>query len=304
MSTKNSAACLDNCKYPITIIQPHPKHVTELRNLWKEAFGDSDEFLDLFFSTAFAPERCLCILSENKIAAALYWFECEYEKHPLAYIYAVATAKVYRGQGFCQQLLKATHSLLKQQGYIGALLVPGSEALFDFYKKAGYQTTCCHHTYRFDLSTSKKENSATPQTASMVSLKAASNASIKELSALEYASLRKNFLPAKSILQEKENISFLQTQLKFYTGENFLAAVYILEETVHCPEFLYTNVFSTKNIQPDNPHVQIQMEQLLSYLNCTNGVFCLPGGTSPFAMYYPLNDSIQKAPQYFAFAYN
>ena len=29
-----------------------------LRELWKKAFGDTDEFLDLFFSTAYSPDRC------------------------------------------------------------------------------------------------------------------------------------------------------------------------------------------------------------------------------------------------------
>ena len=38
------------------IIKPPSKEeIPQLRTLWQEAFGDSDAFLDIFFSNAFAP---------------------------------------------------------------------------------------------------------------------------------------------------------------------------------------------------------------------------------------------------------
>ena len=295
---------------PIQIIHPQPKHIASLRILWKEAFGDTDAFLDVFFSTAFAPERCLCILIKNNITAALYWFECEYSNHPLAYIYAVATAKAYRGRGLCRQLLAATHSTLTQQGYIGALLVPGNETLFDFYKKAGYQTTCYRHIYQYNQNAGVAYASTMNQaflashTGHAQSISDTSTFLVKQISATEYASLRKNFLPPDSVFQEKETIAFLQTQLKFYSGENFLAAVAITEQKLYCPELLYTDtIVSSKNIRSGNSINHDLMSQLLSYFGCINGIFCSPGGNSPFAMYYSLNTTI-KAPKYFAFAFD
>ena len=76
-----------------------------LIDLWKEAFGDSDAFLDDFDRTAFSPERYCAIIIESEVVSALYFFDCEYEGGRLAYIYAVATAKDYRGQGLCRKLL-------------------------------------------------------------------------------------------------------------------------------------------------------------------------------------------------------
>ena len=35
-----------------------------------EAFGDSDEFLDGYFDTAYATDRCRCITENGRIAAA------------------------------------------------------------------------------------------------------------------------------------------------------------------------------------------------------------------------------------------
>lgn len=304
----------NKCNTPFQILHPETVHITGLRTLWKEAFGDEDTFLDLFFSTAFAPERCLCILIENNVAAALYWFQCEYSNQPLAYIYAVATAKVYRGRGLCQQLLTATHSTLKRQGYVGAVLVPGSETLFDFYKKTGYQTACYRNTYHYDLHTCMaqapivNQTFSANQTSDMPSLSAASIFPMKEISATEHAALRKDFLPLDSILQEKENLAFLQTQLKFYSGENFLIAVTIIDQgqTLYCPELLYTDTTAilSNDSLPDNYCRQDLMDYLLSYFGCNHGIFCTPGGDSPFAMYYPLNNSTDKKPHYFAFAFD
>ena len=63
--------------------------ISSLRRLWKEAFGDTDEFLDAFFSTGFSPDRCRSITMEGETAAAAYWLPCVCQGQPFAYIYAV-----------------------------------------------------------------------------------------------------------------------------------------------------------------------------------------------------------------------
>ena len=60
------------------IKQPGKENIPQLRKLWKEAFGDTDAFLDLFFGTAFSKERSLCAVDGDSVAAALYWLDCEY----------------------------------------------------------------------------------------------------------------------------------------------------------------------------------------------------------------------------------
>ena len=69
----------------MNINHPISEQIPQLRILWKEAFGDSDNFLDIFYSTAFSPERCLCATIGCELAAMAYWFDCE----DYAYIYAV-----------------------------------------------------------------------------------------------------------------------------------------------------------------------------------------------------------------------
>ena len=47
------------------IKSPETRHIPQLRQLWKEAFGDTDDFLDVFFSVAFAPERSRCVILDG-----------------------------------------------------------------------------------------------------------------------------------------------------------------------------------------------------------------------------------------------
>ena len=56
------------------IDHPTSGEISGLRQLWKEAFGDTAGFLDAFFSTGFSPERCLYAGEGGTVAAALYWF--------------------------------------------------------------------------------------------------------------------------------------------------------------------------------------------------------------------------------------
>ena len=43
----------------MTVDYPAAGQISGLRALWKEAFGDSDVFLDAFFAHGFSPSRCL-----------------------------------------------------------------------------------------------------------------------------------------------------------------------------------------------------------------------------------------------------
>lgn len=188
----------------MTIDYPAEGSTHQLRGLWKEAFGDEDAFLDAFFDTGFSPDRCRCVTLDGQIAAALYWFDCSWEGRPLAYLYAVATGKPYRGQGLCRRLMANTHEHLKYLGYTGAVLVPGEPSLFDFYGKMDYKAFgpvedfSCH-----------AEEPPVP---------------LRKIEAGEYARLRRLRLPPGSILQEGELLTFLDALGEFYAGEEFLMA--------------------------------------------------------------------------------
>lgn len=251
------------------ISNPLTEQFSELRPLWKEAFGDSDDFLDTFEKTAFSKNRCLYVTIKDEIAAALYWFDCQYQEKPVAYLYAIATAEKFRGQGICHKLMEYTHDLLHKQHYAGALLVPGSQELFRFYEDMGYQT--CSYIREFSC------------------ISASDSVPITPIDKAEYAKLRQQFLPEYGVMQENENLDFLETQANFYAGEDFLLTLCKDENKFQGIELLGNETAASG---------------ILTALGYQNGTFRTPGTEKPFAMYLPLVESNLSAPSYFGLAFD
>ena len=238
---------------------PAPEQTDGLRALWKEAFGDTDAFLDHFWDTAFAFDRCRCITVNGEVAAALYWLDCRCDGVPMAYIYAVATAKAHRGSGLCRLLMADTHAHLKNLGYAGCILVPGSEELFAMYGKMGYAPFGGMDT---------------------VACTAGSPITLREVTAEEYGSLRKAYLPDHGVWQE--GLPFLATYAKLYAGDDFICArvddwgLELLGNTAAAPG-------------------------ILGALGKETGTFRI-AGSAPFAMFCPLSST--PAPGYFGIAFD
>ncbi len=261
-------------KTKLHISHPLPSQICELRKLWKDTFGDSDAFLDLFEETAFSPKRCRCVVINDKVVAALYWFDCEFQENTIAYIYAVATEKEFRGQGICHALMKDTHKHLKENGYVGAILSPANDHLFDFYEKMGYKT--CAHTSELVF----KEDSLYAFDKKDISL--------RKITKEEFAKLRRDFLPKDAVLQEKENLAFLEKQADFFTGNKFLLTAQKKESHLQGIEFL-----GDTSLIPS----------ILKYLGCTSGHFRTTGNEKPFGMYLSFKD-IGSIPSYIGFIFD
>ena len=189
---------------------PSAEQIPQLRNLWKEAFGDTDAFLDAFFHTAFSPRRCRCITEEGMAKSVLYWFEVTCDDQRYAYLYAVATAAECRGRGLFSMLLEDTKRVLQSEGYAGILLVPQSEPLARMYEKFGFTVCTLNQEY-----TVRAGEAATP---------------LREIGAQEYVKLRRRMLPAGSVLQEGVTLDFLATQYHFWAGEGWIAIGQIYDE--------------------------------------------------------------------------
>ena len=240
---------------------------TQLRRLWKLAFGDSEDFLDLFFSRIFSPERCHYLTRESQVAAALYWFDIECDNQKFAYLYAVATHPNHRGRGLCRDLMAETQDLLTAKDYAGILLVPQDDALRRMYRKMGYVD--CTSIAQFSVPSGEP----IPMT---------------KLSPEEYGRLRKSMLPPHSVIQEGRSLEFLGLLGEFYVAEGFLATVSKENGTLRCLEYL-----GDPALAPG----------LVATLGCREGIFRSPGDQFPFAQYLPLKDGCPK-PEYFAFAFD
>ncbi len=253
----------------MTIDRPSPDLRPALRALWQEAFGDADAFLDSFEKYAFSEERCRCALIDGELAASLYWFDCSVRGERVAYLYAIATARAYRSQGVCSALMDDTHRHLSALGYSGAVLVPGERWLFDFYARRGYAV--CGYIGEIH------------EVAAEVGV------GLRSLDADGYAKLRRVFLPEGGVIQENENLGFLCAQAQLLTGDGFLLAARREGDSLVGLELLGDTASAPK---------------ILRTLGLERGVFRIPTGDEPFAMYRALGNSDTPAPTYFGLAFD
>lgn len=244
------------------IDRPTPDQQPQLARLWQLAFGDSDAFLDGFFATGFAGDRCRCVTVGGHVAAALYWFDGTCENQKIAYLYAVATHPDYRHRGLCRILLADTHRLLKQTGYAAALLVPGDEGLRRMYGQFGYKNIGGRREFSCRAATEPGP--------------------IRKIGWEEYARLRRTFLPAGGVLQEGPCLSYLATFANAYAGPDFLLVAAPRGPALHGMELL-----GRESAAPG----------ILRALGFDSGTFAVPGET-PFAMYLPLTHNA-PTPAYF-----
>ncbi len=262
--------------------EPMIDMLPQLRKLWKEAFGDTDKFLNYFYETAFDKSRCRVAYVKNdtdgiddinshKLAAVLYWFDCTVANQHIAYIYAVATAKEFRGNGACHMLLENTHKHLQSLGYSSVVLVPENEALVHLYEGCEYEL--CTKRSRIECIAKDME------------------IELREIDKYEFATLRREFLPTNAIIQEQENLDFLSTQARFYTRDginSFVLCASIENENLYGIELLGDSSFAPG---------------IVYSLGCKDGTFFTPGKDEPFAMYHALIEDALE-PSYLGFAFD
>ena len=165
--------------------------------------------------------------------------------------------------------MNETHCQLKNLGYVGCILVPGSAELFELYRKMGYNI--CSHIGSLEV------------TAESYPI------NIRTISTEEYANLRRHYLPRGGVIQENENLAFFASQAGFYAGDDFVLAIQKREDTLYSPELL-------GNID--------RAPGIVRALGCSRGKFRIPGESEPFAMYLPLCDQSLAAPSYFGLAFD
>lgn len=238
--------------------------IPAMKRLWQQAFGDEMAVINGFFATGFDKTRCQCLYEDGFLAAALYWFDCLWQGKKVAYIYAVATEKGFRGKGLCRRLMEKTHAHLQKQGYVGAVLVPGSPALFVMYEKFGYRG---FFSAAVTQVTEGKKDIA-----------------LRRLSLTEYFSLRQALLPENSVAAGKEAFAYLATYGAFYEGAQGVFCFARQEDTLYFQEYLADPEY---------------LPNVVKTLEAETGVLRLPGAGEKQAMYRSFTDDT-ALPSYFA----
>lgn len=128
------------------------KDIPELKRLFTICFGDTDEFLNLFFTEYFKTTTGMVTIRDGRIAAMLFLCPASMKvnggRQPVYYVYACGTLPEYRRQGLMDQLLQVACAYSKQQGAWGLILVPASDELVCYYGKLGFEPFSCYEEQR------------------------------------------------------------------------------------------------------------------------------------------------------------
>lgn len=130
----------------------------QTRHLWKSCFGDSEAFMDIYFSKKFTPTSNITRQVGRQVVAAAQVFPYTLclngERVSAGYISGLATLPEHRGQGHAAQILHEAHRRLSDAGALFSFLIPGNEDLRSHYRKSrngAYETVAYRRETTFNI---------------------------------------------------------------------------------------------------------------------------------------------------------
>ncbi len=149
----------------VILRQGSKKSIPLMKALWKEVFGDSDAFIDMFFSVFYKPSKAYLAFDGEELVSMLFYMDTglKYFKKSLkcAYLYGVATKASERSQGHFHLLHEKLLSDLENKRYDAVLVIPQSDSLASFYRELGYN--CNIRRFEYRLLTHELEEVANPE---------------------------------------------------------------------------------------------------------------------------------------------
>ncbi|AGA69068.1 acetyltransferase [Desulfitobacterium dichloroeliminans LMG P-21439] len=124
----------------------HSEDIVRLKEIWQRCFGDTDSFIDFYYTYRFKAEQTAVYLQDNSIAAMLtmipiQWVDDLPEAIRIdgAMLYAIATHPDFQHQGIATELMDWAKNYLRDQQVELCVLVPAEAHLYKFYARQGYQ---------------------------------------------------------------------------------------------------------------------------------------------------------------------
>ncbi|MGI6678922.1 MAG: GNAT family N-acetyltransferase [Dehalobacterium sp.] len=114
------------------------------KEIWRLCFRDSPDFIDYYYRHRYQNDETLLLWSDEKLAAMLSMIPVKLQipkGKPLSgrMLYAIATHPRFQKRGLATRLIDYAHRYVEEMKESFTVLVPAHPALFDFYRKQGYQ---------------------------------------------------------------------------------------------------------------------------------------------------------------------
>lgn len=124
------------------IVFADDKLKSEVMQMWKICFGDSDEFIDLYFRTKYRNENTLVKMVDGEAVASLQMIPYEMTfgdgRISTIYISGACTLPEKRNNGYMKELMNAAFIEMKKRDVVLTTIIPQNKELSGFYKKMGY----------------------------------------------------------------------------------------------------------------------------------------------------------------------
>ena len=127
-------------QHKFTAMRLHPDELA-CKELWAEAFGDEEEFIDRFIIRYYSRRRAVTATVDGQLAAMLHLVPFDTCLGRTTYIYGVATARAFRRRGLAAGLLHEAMQRIRERDDDAAFLIPtpGEEWLREFYAGFGFE---------------------------------------------------------------------------------------------------------------------------------------------------------------------
>ena len=129
-------------KHPLADFEDQSRIKLETMELWRDTFGDPEEFVNLYFSRVYKSEYNVCCQLGGRVVAALQTLPYKMLYHGrevnTAYVSGVSVTESLRGQDIGNNLMRQAHFRLYYKDTVFAALIPAEEWLYRWYAKCGY----------------------------------------------------------------------------------------------------------------------------------------------------------------------
>ncbi len=142
------------------LIENKDKYRDSLIALWNKVFGDSEDYIRLFFKRAYFDSECFGEIVCGEVVSALYLLKCEIKfegkTYKGRYLYAAATLPEHRNKGLMAKLIGEAQPYAREGELDFIALVPADDSLYDYYGKFGFVTSMYKYKLTADTAAENK----------------------------------------------------------------------------------------------------------------------------------------------------
>lgn len=125
----------------------------EFKNLWRECFDDSPEWVEMFFTRVYNDDDVIALTTEKTIVSAMLLQRYKINFHgtatDMSYICGAATHRNERGKGHMSRLIESALAESYRRGDTFCSLIPAERHLYPFYARKGFATVFYVRDLRF-----------------------------------------------------------------------------------------------------------------------------------------------------------